>query len=49
MVKKITKEITGVSKIPEIYSKDNEWMAIQNTGKGIRGRCNTGRTFPSLF
>ena len=47
--KKITKEIIGVSKIPEIYSKDIEWMVIQNTGKGIRRRCNTGPTFLSLF
>lgn len=34
--KKIIKEIIGVSKIPEIYSKDIEWMAIQTLGKNKR-------------
>lgn len=45
MVKKTTKDITGVSKIPEIYSKDIEWTAIQSTGKGIRGNITQALPF----
>ena len=36
MVKKLLSKLQVYQKSPEIYSKDIEWMAIQNTAKGIR-------------